>query len=104
VFSPRRTGTHLILVAADEPAGECSPALHPEAQVLNTAGDWVPVTVIAWFKLEEPIRQRITFSVVRWLVQLQQEDGTVGWFQYTDSDLRALNEPRSTGSSSASGK
>ncbi len=100
-FPPRRTGPHLILVSADEPAGECTPAHHAQAEVLSTSGQWVPVTVLAWHQLAEPIRQRITFCIVRWLVQLRLEDGSMGWYQHTDSDLRPVNE---SGSSSDSGK
>lgn len=104
MFPPRTTGPHLILLAAAAPAGKCFPAQHALAEVLNTTGEWVRVTVLAWHKLEEPIRQRITFMTVRWLVQLQLEDGSVGWYEYTDSDLRPINEPGSTGSRSDNGK
>src|ERR1700691_2766470 len=97
-FPSRRTGPRLILVTTEAPAGECLPAQHAQAEVLNTAGDWERVTVLAWHKLEEPIRQRITFLTVWWLVQLRQEDGSVGWYQYTGSDMRQVNEPGSTGS------
>jgi hypothetical protein len=101
VFPPHRTGPHLILVAADAPNGECTPAQHPEAEVLDNRGHWERVTVLAWHKLEKPIRQRITFCIITWLVQLQQEDGSVGWYEHTD-DMRPINEPGSTGSSSSS--
>jgi hypothetical protein len=90
------------LVAAEVPDGECTPAQHPEAEVLNTAGQWVPVRVLAWHKLGEPVRQRITFCIITWLVQLEHGD-TIGWYEYTD-DMRPINEPGSTGSSSDSGK
>lgn len=104
MFPPSpKPGPRIILSRVGRPGGECIAPQHPEAEVLNTHGNWMPVTVLAWHKLEKPFRQRITFITIRWLVQLRQDDGSEGWFVYTGSCMRPVNEG-SSGSSSDNAK
>jgi hypothetical protein len=98
---PVNRGPRIILRQVDAPGGECTEAAQPEAEVLNTEGKWMPVTVLAWHKLAQPYVQRITFVRITWLVKLRLADGTKGWYPHDGSCIRPVNE---SGSSSASGK
>jgi hypothetical protein len=100
-YPPRSFEPQLTLSLAQAPVGECVPATHPVAEVLDTDGAWQAVTVLAWHRLEKPYIQRITLIRVTWLVQLCLADGTENWYEHDALGLRPVNE---SGSSSDSGK
>jgi hypothetical protein len=100
---PQRSTEALICLA---PAGEAPPGPHEAArdsgaEVLTTEQTWVPATVLAWYRLPEPLTQILTYRRISWLVQLHLADGTEDWYQFASMNLRPLKQ---SGSSSASGK
>ena len=100
---PQRSTEALICLA---PAGEASPGPYEAvrdsaAEVLTTDQTWVPVTVLAWYRLPEPLTQVLTYTRISWLVRLRLADGTEDWYQFASVNLRPL---KGSGSSSASGK
>ena len=100
---PQRCTEALICLApaTEAPPGPHHPAGKSAAEVLTTDQTWVPVTVLAWYRLPEPFTQVLTYRRISWLVQLRLADGTEDWYQFASVNLRPL---KGSGSSSASGK
>jgi len=100
---PRRSTKALMCLApaSEVPPGSYEPVRDGAAEVLTTDQTWAPVTVLAWYRLPEPLTQILTYRRISWLVQLRLSDGSEGWYQYASANLRPLKDP---GSSSVSGK
>jgi hypothetical protein len=75
-------------------------ARRAEAELLHADGNWRPVTVLGWYRLDVARRQPVTNRWIFWLVRLRLGGGEEAWFEYDSLDLR----PVKASSRSASGK
>ena len=70
------------------PPGSYEAAAHPAAEVLLSDQSWVPVTVLGWHRLAEPVLQPLTTNRIEWLVHLRLLDGSERWHEYVSRNLR----------------
>jgi hypothetical protein len=87
---PERAGRVLPMLS---PAHEVPPEPHQRAQritaeVLQSDQTWMPVTVLAWHRLNKPLVQPLTNHRIAWLVELRLADGSEGWYQHVAGNLR----------------
>jgi hypothetical protein len=59
-----------------------------EVEVLYTAREWHPATVLGWYCLDIAHEQLRTGLLVIWFVHLRVESGEDLWFEYVKLNIR----------------
>src|SRR5258708_21390085 len=58
------------------------------AEVLCADGQWRPVMVLGWHRLDVAHRQAVTDRWIFWFVHLRLESGDEAWFEFDSLNLR----------------
>lgn len=59
-----------------------------EAELLYTDTSWRAATVLGWYRLDVARQQVLTKVWVFWLVHIRLADGSEGWYEYDQRNIR----------------